>query len=234
MVTSFKINDDDILTDNRVVTQISGLQPADSVASTVTSGGSKRITSTIRSNRTIQLTGYITHDITGVKDDLYSNWLIGEPCYFTIISNGEAFTEKCIIQEIYINSNQPLVTYTIKIVCYTAFLYKEAITYEATNTELTVALDRNDIVQHNITISHLIQANETAFTVDFYGTTTVTLDGDYSGQTAVIDCSEQTCYIDGVNKFYLVTAWQDGKHSDSATIPANTTVSYKKMVRGVW
>jgi hypothetical protein len=234
MITSFKINNYDILSDDRVAPQISGLSPVDSAPSTVTSGGSKRITSTVRSNRSIQVTGYIKRDVESVAEQLYSNWLIGEKLKINVIANDNTYTEDCIVQDIFIDRYKSLVTFTIRIVCYSAFLYKEETEYTANNEAITVLLDECNIPQHNIIISHLIQANETAFTVDFYGVTNVTLDGDYSGQTAVIDCLEQTCYIDGVNKFYLVSEWQDGETKETGVIPINTTVKYKKIVRGVW
>jgi hypothetical protein len=230
MITSFKINDYDILSDNRVIAQFSGLSQVDSAPSTATAGGSKRITSTVRSNRVIQITGYIKRDVAGFQEDLDNNWFVGEKLQLNLVSDGETYTEDCIIQDIYLDRYKSLVTYTIKIVCYSSFFYKSE---ETITGEATINLENCHLPQHNIFITHTLTSGETTFTVDFYGNTTVVLDADYDGVEAVIDCQEQTCYIDGVNKFYLVTEWQDGEYKETATIPANTTVTFKKTVRGV-
>ena len=150
-----------------------------------------------------------------------------------VISKNTKYTDKCIIQDIFIERYKPLVTFTIKICCFTAFFYGNETTY---NAGTTANLDKCDIDQHEIIITHKIQENESEFTVDFWGLTTIVYDNDYAGQTLIIDCSEQTCHINGENKFYLVTEWQDGnaKTPITVTIPNNTSIKYQKKVRGVW
>ncbi len=235
MITNFKINNYDILADRRVKAEVSGLQPATSTPSSSSVGGNKRINSTIRSNRIIQVGGYIVLDIQNAINDIYSNWIVGEPVAVEITTeDGEVFTETAIIKQLDIERYQSKVPLVILIECYTAFFYKSEEVFEAANTAITEAtIDSGDIDQHNITISHTVGADEKSFTVNFLGTTTVEFDGDYSGQTVVIDCQEQTCYIDNANRFYLVTSWQDGSDGE-INIPVNTTVTYKKMVRGLW
>lgn len=231
MITSFKINNYDILSDRRVYAEISGLTPTSSTPSSATIGGNKRISSTVRTNRTISINGTIRYQISDVVNDIYTNWLLGETVTVEITTeDGETFTEQAIIKQLDIDRFKSSVPLIAIIECYSAFLYKDTEIYDNTTT---VAPDDCDIAQHNIKITHQILSDETEFTVQFFGTTTVSLDGDYAGQTAVIDCEEQTCYIDGANRFYLVTSWQEGSNSD-ISIPANTTVEYKKMVRGVW
>lgn len=235
MITNFKINDYDILADRRVKAQVSGLQPAVSTPSSSSIAGNKRVNSTIRSNRIISISGFIVLDIQNTINDIYSSWIVGEPIIVEItMENGETFTEQAIIKQLDIERYQSRVPLAILIECYSAFFYKTEEVYDATAGEiLGVVVDGGDIEQHNILITHTVSANETSFTVEFLGTTTVEFDGDYTGQTVVIDCKEQTCYVDGVNKFWFVTDWQDGSTSGTS-IPKNTIVNYKKMVRGLW
>ena len=231
MITNLKINNYDILADHRVYAEISGLTPTNSTPSSVTVGGNKKISSTVRTNRTISINATIRYQIADVVNDIYSNWLLGETVTVEVTTeDGEKFTEQAIIKQLDIDRFKSKVPVICLIECYSAFLYKDVEIYDNT---ATIAPANCDIAQHNIKITHQIQADETEFTVQFFGTTTVNLDGDYAGQTAVIDCEEQTCYIDAANRFYLVTSWQDGSNGD-ISIPENTTVEYKKMVRGVW
>ena len=229
MITNFKINNYDILADHRVAAEISGLTPTNSTPSSASVGGNKRINSTIRSNRVISVGGTICREVSDVVNDIYSNWFIGKEVTVQItMDNGDIYTEKAIIKQLDIDRFKSTVPISCLIECYSAFLYKLPETFTANTT-----VGACEMEQHSIIITHNIQSGETEFTVDFFGTTKVVLDGEYGGQTAVIDCEEQTCYIDGINKFYLVTSWQDGSHS-TVNIPQNTTVKYTKMVTGVW
>lgn len=233
MLRSFKINNYDILTDNRIkAVEFSGLQPAGSTTSSASVGGNKVISSSIRTNRTITVAAFIVRNIHDAINDIYTEWVLGEPLTIEITTeDGETFTETGIIKDIDIKRYDSKVPVLVTIDCYTAFFYKSQQTFDSSNSGAT--MNAGNLNQNNIIITHTIGAGETSFTVDFFGTTTVIFDGDYSGQTAVIDCQEQTFYIDGVNKFWLVTNWQDGS-SGTINIPANTTVIYKKTVRGLW
>lgn len=234
MITNFKINNYDILKDSRAVTQISGLSPTESVPATATAAGNKQITSTVRSNRTIQLTGYVAYDVEGFCNDVYSNWIIGETLNIEVISNNTTYNEKCIIKEIYIDRYMKLVPFTINIICYTPFLYCKTKTYTADEYKYIFDLDKCDMPQHKIKITHTIQPGETSLTIDFYGKTIIEYDENYDGKILKIDCEEQTCFIGNENKFYLVEDWQDGLTTETATIPPYTTIKYNKSVRGVW
>ena len=230
MIKNFKINNYDILTDKRVTAQVSGLTPANSTPSSASIGGNKKVNATIRSNRTISVSGYIRYEIAETVNDIYSNWLIGETVTIEItMDNGDIFTEKAIIKQLDIDRYKSTVPIACLIECYSAFFYKAPVTYDASST----TVDNCDIEQHSFVITHQIQSDETEFNIDFFGATKVVLDGDYAGQIAVINCEEQTCYINDVNKFYLVKEWQDGSNGN-VNIPANTTIEYNKMVRGLW
>ena len=126
MVTSFKINGYDIVADNRVkALTFGGLQPANSTPSSAAVGGNKQVNSSIRSNRTINIGGYIVRNIDETIDDIYSHWVVGEPVTIELTTlKGETYTETAIIKQLDIERYQSKVPIACVIECYTAFFYK--------------------------------------------------------------------------------------------------------------
>lgn len=235
MINLFKINGFEFTADKRAYAKISGLEPTDVAVNLITVGGYKRVSGSTRDNRIIQITGAVS-DVSFIKD-IYKYIIVGNEYNIEI---GTEDTDKTfyvdgIITDISVERYKLPVTYTIKITCDSSFLFGATQTYEATTEAITVNLEDDfEILQDEIKVYHTIAAGEESFTIDFFGTTTVNFGTGLDGQEIVLDLSNQTCTIGGLNKFYLVSNWADGSYSSSFSIPVNTKVEYKEKVLGVF